>query len=346
MDFQERSQLVRRISSGILWGEIPFNSNEYIVKINDPTLSLLVESDFVYQKTHKDLKSKGDIVTLEESYKLLRDNGVWSDILEKRLEDTHKNIKVARDQLPKLKFHKLQLKATKQLIEKLEKDSIQLENTKNQLYHTTIEAFCDKSKRRFILSKSVITEDAAILNNPNFQDVLAVYYYKEKAISEQQLRELARKDPWRLFWIATKETGTPLFPQSCVEMTDYQYALVSWSRIYDFAYSSTNRPTDEIINDDYSFDAWYDQEVKRINSEISNNSIDSITSNGSAMTEVFIPCDAEGAKEIYNMNDPIARSIIQQRQQVIKEKGQIKDSDLPDMKQKMQMEFNRMAMQT
>ncbi len=341
MNFQEKSILVRRISNGKLHGVVNFGNTEYFAVFSDPTLSLMAEADWVYQKNYDSLKAEADVITLEESYKILVEQGKWNNLMEKEMQGISKDIEVLTKSLIGMKYNKAATKATKKTIEKGKLRLQELYLIKNQLSTSTIEFMAERSKKRFIISKIAKMDDCSeLLENPLFKDNLIVYYFEESSISESKLRELARSDPWRLYWTTSKDTGTPLFPHSCVEMTDLQYSLVLWSKLYDFAYSSSNRPTDDIIADDDRFDAWYRQECERIDAETAKGQLGD---NFGSASEVFIPADAEGAKEVYALNNVLEREKLRQREKFIADKGEVKEQALPDVKQKIQMEMNRLG---
>lgn len=340
MDFNQRQNLVRRICNARIYGTVKFNNEDYNVVITDPSIDLLSRADFLYNQLYKELTSNGNVLSLEESYLLLERDGKWSDDLEFEANTKKQNLIVLKETLPSLQFKKLQYKQTKQLIKKTEERIAELEATKNQLYNNTVEYFAEAAKRRYIISNSTALDNQDLLNNQTFQDILSVYYYIDNAVSSKEIRELARTDPWRLYWTVSKDTGTSLFNQSCVEMTDLQYALASWSRIYDFAYSSDNRPDEDTLNDDDAFDAWYSNEDKRIKQLMKNSKVDKIVGGN----EVYVPADQEGAKEVYALNDDLGRRRIREREKALAQRGVIKEGDMPDVKRDMQMELNKMAM--
>lgn len=342
MDFDQRQRLVRRICDARIYGTVNFNNQLVDVTIIDPTLDILSRADYLYEKIYKELIDAGDAFSIEESYSILEDQGIWSSKLEAELKIASSNLENLKDILPSLQFKKNQYKSTKQLIEKTEQRISELSRIKNSLYSNTANFFADKAKKRYIISKVCFIEDEELINNSIFQDTVSVYYYIDNAISAKKMRELARSDPWRLYWIVSKDTGTPLFKNSCVEMTDLQYALTSWTRIYDFAFSSENRPDFTVIEDDDAFDAWYKAEEKRITQTIKQNK-QSNTAFGGA--ETFIPADLEGSKEVYSLNDLSARARIKEREKAIDDAGELKEAQLPDVKRDLKMELNRMAMQ-
>lgn len=334
-----REKLVRRITSRTLYGSVKFQNDRYDVIYKDPSLQLLTEADYKYHVVYNTALKEGDVMTLEESYEILKKDGTWSDAKQKELETLYSDIKQLQAKLHTSRFKKAEQRAIKATIDEGRKRIDVLEHTKNQLWGSTIDYLADKTKRHFIISRIVTIVDQSLLSIPLFLDALAVYYYKDASISEKQIREIARTDPWRLYWTVSKNTGTSLFPHSCVEMTELQHALVLWTQIYDFAYQSQSRPSDEVIDDDDQFDAWYRSECKRLEVESKQHALD----NGIGGQEVFVPADREGAKEVYELNDAMVKNRIAQRHNVIESKGTVDEANLPDVKQELVMAKNRMA---
>ncbi len=338
MELQEREKLIRRISSAKLYGFVNFNNEDYKVIIKDPTVDLLSEADFLYDYSYKNFSQNKDIITIEESYKILIEQGIWSSDKDLEFQSLVAEVKGLRDQLPKLKFHKIQAKAIKLAITEKQNKILELDRIKNQLYSSTLEYLCSRVKKRFLMSKCTTVEKLELLENPIFQDTLAVYYFEDSSFKESQIRELARKDPFRLMWVMSKETGTPLFSCPTTHITDLQYALSSWSRIYDWAYSSDNRPAEDVIEDDEAFLSWYSEECQRLNEESTKRSTD----NKYHGNEVFIPADSEGAKDVMALNDQNTRMKMKKRQESLEKHGELREHQLPDVKQEIQMQANRM----
>jgi Skp family chaperone for outer membrane proteins len=344
MEFVEKQRIIRRICSGTLYGIVSFQENEYPVTFKDPSLNLSTQADWIYKKMYDKLEDQGAL-TLEQSYGILKMEGKWSDDLENELTGIQKDLENLNKNLEKVKFNKTEQRAIKATIEKGKKRLGELYNIKNQLALSTIEYIANRNRQRFLIANIVQLEHSELLDVPAFKDSLIVYYFEESSISESQLRKIARTDPWRLYWTTSKDTGTPLFPHSSVEMTDLQYMLVLWTRVYDFAFSSTNRPAENVIDDDDRFDAWYQSEVTRVNEEINKASFDQGSNIGSGGIEHFIPADQEGAAEVYALNNLESRSRILQRQKAVEKEGQVKEANLPDVKRDIQMELNKMAVE-
>jgi len=344
MEFSEREKILRRITSKKAYSTIKFDSQEIDVVFSDPSLELLTEADWIYKRTFDRESGNTDFITVEETEKILSQEGKWGILQKAELEGIQLDIKQLHEKLPSLQFMKAQQRAVKKTIEEGEKKLYSLIFRKNQYYHLTLEFKCNQDKRRFIISKicKILSNPANysnLLENNRFLDVLSVYYFEDNAVSLTKIRELARTDPWRLYWTASKDSNTPLFPHSCIEMSDWQYMLVSWSKIYDFAYQSPDRPNNSVIEDDILFDNWYRQEAEKLNKNNQVNNGQSFN-NGIGHQEIFIVADAEGAKEVMEMNNPVGLNRIKTINKLVAEKGEIQEANLPDTQMQLRMAAN------
>ena len=339
----DKEKLVRRIISGKVYTTVEYLSQVINVIFVDPQIDILCQADRVYDEAYRCYKNDDNVFTLEESYDRLIKSGRWSPELEHKLSLIDKDLKTLREKLPRLKFKKIEQKAIEQTIEDGQKERQRLLEQKHLLSSCTLEFLCDKAKRRFIISKTTIIEDEKYqgwFDYPDFCDTLVNKYNGEHP-DETGFRELARSNPWRLYWSLAKDTGTPLFDRPATELTEVQFMLLSWTKMYDFAFESTHRPTDDIINDDVKFDAWYQQEQDRLDKELTESYEKEHGHQNVLSAETYYPADKEGAKEVYKLNDPQTRAKIKQREKVVKEKGNVEELNLPDVKKTLMIEQNR-----
>lgn len=338
MEFIEREALLRRIVSKKLYATVRIGGNALDVLFTDPSLDTLVEADWLYKKQFQTNINNNDYITQKQAIQILIDDGKWSDQKENEIIGLRKDIEKMHEKLPFLQFHKAQQRQISQLITSAEKRIRILEQEKNQLYHLTLEFFCNQTKRRFLIKKitKFITEFDFNENNTHILDILSVYYFEENSVLMKDIRELARTDPWRLYWTASKDSNISLFPHSSVEMSDWQYLLVLWSRIYDYAFASSSPPPDSVLQDDNQFDAWYKAQSSGKSIEVSNFG----PSDG--MQEIFIPSDAEGAKEVFAMNTIEGKQRVETIHKIVSEKGQVDEVNLPDTQRNLKMALNRM----
>lgn len=342
MEYQEKERLVRRISSGILFAFVDFDFGPCKAVFTDPTIELDAEADFLYQYEY-DSAIKMGIPTLEESFEILKDRGKWTTVDQSILENLEKDKEGLKNKLTTLNLHKVAMRDTKAKITEIDAKIEKLHKQKYALWGSTAEYISEQAKRRFLIEKIVKIDHPLFNWNQRNTAVLSVYYYEKASLKDAVIREIARSNPWRVQWTLSKETGTPLFARPATELTDLQKRLVSWSMTYDFAFNSRSRPQDYVINDDLAFDGWYSAEIKRIENEQSANAIAGDNRLVDAQ-EVFIPTDKEGAKEVFEMNDPESKARIKERMKLVQEKKLVREIEMPDTKRNIQMQLNQMAM--
>jgi len=341
MDYKERSKIIRRISFGKIKANIDFNCNTYQVEINDPDQSLLYDADFQYEKSYKNAISNG-LMTHEESMELLITEGLWSSQHDIELSRINSEIQTLKNSLPSLKYKKTNFKQVASAIAELKKQKNDLSIIKSKYQPVTAEYTAECIKRKYIILNSIAyISCTGLLNNSSFINHLTVQYYTDFCPNVEIVREVARCDPWRLFWLSAKETNMELFNNSATNMTELQHALILWSRIYDFAYNSSNPPDDSVIDDDSEFDKWYEDEIRSIKEESKKGQLNNKYNDTSGSSEVFVPADRLGSKDVYELNDKQTLSKLKKRSETIDTKGRVAEFDLPDVKQRVIMEKNR-----
>jgi hypothetical protein len=78
----------------------------------------------------------------------------------------------------------------------------------------------------------------------------------ENLMEISEIREVARSPEWRLTWTLQRENLTNVFDRKIGDLTLSQKLLIYWSRVYDSAFEGTEPPAIDIVNDDEKFDEW------------------------------------------------------------------------------------------
>lgn len=337
MNYVESEKVLRRIMSGKLYKTVEFQGTNIDVVFTDPSTSIMAEVDFVYDKNYQAMKNTG-ILTIEEIFNTLSKTGDWTEDMEKRLSKLETQRKVMQKQLTIVGLKPNDKYMLTEGLSLTEQEIMRLYRVKNSLLSSSLEYLCDTHKKRFLMKKIVTVNDKSLLENSIFLDTLIVCYYSE-TIEDSVLRQLARSHPWRLYWVVAKDTGSDLFGKSISELTSLQYSLLFWTKLYDFAYENTNRPSNEVIEDDEKFDEWYKEEAKRLNNEQPKTNAKKPSEAGLG-GEVFVLATKETAKEVYGRNVGVAAQTVQQRRKLIEKKNNVAELDLPDIKQKLIIQRN------
>ena len=350
MDFEEKQQLVRRISTGRLYTEIDYLGDTIPVVIDDPTVDLINKADWLHKESLFTNRSRDGIMSVVEAEEYLCGTGEWSKDKADELERLHNAIPGIRSRIRHAKFKKIEQKNLKNQLASIDRRIQDLTKDKNKLYFYTAEYLADLWRKMYIIQETVHISRGreSLLKEQSFIKLCTFKYYYDTHVSDKDLRELGKSDPWRVYWTLSKTTATPLFGQSAVSITDLQYRLIFWTKLYDFAYEHPEHPPNEIIQDDDQFDDWYQEQADKQEADALKNSAGSKgvrSSSGVGTSESFIPADREGASEVYALNSSEARGRIQTREKAVQKKGKVKEFQLPDVKRDIQMKLNQLAMQ-
>lgn len=78
----------------------------------------------------------------------------------------------------------------------------------------------------------------------------------EGIMPTDEIREVARNPEWRLTWVLQRENLPGIFGRNVGDLTISQKLVIYWSRVYDSAFESTEPPNVDVVNDDDKFDEW------------------------------------------------------------------------------------------
>lgn len=81
-------------------------------------------------------------------------------------------------------------------------------------------------------------------------------------VSIKEIRRVARSPEWRLLWTTHTDNVQALFTQDIRSLNMSQKLLIYWSRVYDSAFESTERPDEETLENDDMFDAWFQNRLE------------------------------------------------------------------------------------
>lgn len=338
MDHFQKERIINHIS----WGHTICESDNLILR--PLTIQEKSISSSIYEKEYGNAINS-EIMKEEELLCYLIENKEWSIENENKINQIKGDIKKIVRGLLDLVFQKNKLNVAKLMLRKAEKCLTELITEKNSLLINNAESYASLKQQRFIISKVANQEDGSLFweNDEefnNFTDLelinrLTNIFFVQSRISTSIIRELARTQPWRNIWLASKGVGN-LFNKVPLELTDNQLELISWSQAYDNVYESYERPSQEIIEDDDLLDSWFMRQSEKIEERCKKEGIDNLVKNKkSGKQEVFIIADKDGAKNVYGLNDNLSRLRIQAKQRVIDSKGIIKDQNLPDNQMEM-----------
>jgi hypothetical protein len=336
MNHRLREFLINTIRSGIIFE--PAKRLKIIPATNEQN----IQSYYVYQEAYDEALSN-EIMTVDDAEKWMRATGLWQKRDDESLEQINKDIEDAKVNLYNNRNNSDLKKRGKTLIKNLEYVLSQQLNKKNAFYNQTCEAIAELERLTWVLKQTCYIDDNIIDNDYDIDNIINIY--NKSFLSDSEIRDLARNEPWRSIWIIGKSGKLKLFfNRDDQDVTFNQKNLLLWSQTYDNIQESIEAPTEDVIEDDYLLDGWFiiqrrkrkrDLKEKELNDNLKNEKIKS------AKELFIIPREGQKHSSIYELNSPESAFKIKQRSQAIKNSTTISYDQLPDI----QNEGRQQAMQ-
>lgn len=339
MEYNQREFFLYRIINSY----IEYN-NKVKLRIYTPTVNIKYNAQKIYRKTYN-FGLVNNLFTEEELFNFLLVNELWSDkediLLTKILPENIDNLKVdvykSNMDIDLREKYRIQLRKTEQELNEL--------SAKKHAYDFLSSHYL-ATYHKLLYTVQHTTRD---INNNLYNwkriplEHIAIHYQKS-ILSDKTIRELARTEPWQSIWSSSEYTGT-LFNKSSIELSDEQLKLIQWSMLYDNIRECAEPPHFTIISDDDMFDGWMILRRRESEKEQNKKTVkDGLTNKKIANSqEVFVIAkNSEHAKAIEDMNDNVGKSIKKQRMNIINTKGSVEQHNLPDVRQEVIMQCNKM----
>lgn len=332
------NSLLYRILKDRLWVSV----NGLSFFIIEPTLDLLEESWFIYKQAY-DKAYADDNLTQDELTLFLIDQDIWSPYDERILEEKRKELDNAKVDAFQLFFKSKELRSAKFKIKRINNEISKMISRKHGMDYLSCEGVAEQSRFNWIISKSCFHENGTPVNWSVNNLSSFINAYRENFIDHADFRKIARNDPWRSMWSLSKRGGL-LFNEPATLLSSNKLTLCSYSSMYDSVYENPEAPSEKIIEDDDCLDGWFIAQRRKHEQSRKERESEELIKNPKIKNakEVFLMANnKQEADEIYGLNNGLARSVINQRQQTIEQKGKTSDLDFVDVQTDLQMQQNQ-----
>lgn len=329
----------------ILCGKTYFNFNNEKYILHSPSIEIRYEAALLYENIINEEKYY-DWIREENAEKVMIGLGLWN-------LDTNKNLKSLEQKLDNLKVElfvnfmipsktkniRSNIKSTKNSITKIH-------ITKQNFITNTLEGYANSIKHEYIICNTLHKNNKIVFdNNQNYRSFALfnslIQEIDRLMITTEQFKELARDVYWRNYWNTSDKTD--LFPESGINLTDEQRALINISRMYDNVYEHPECPSDLIIEDDDALEGWMILQRKKNESAKKQNTFNNSSNNDNMKKagEIFMMAESkEDAESIVEMNTYEAKAILQEKLSYIDKAGTVHDGELPDVQRNIQEKIN------
>ncbi len=348
MDFAEKS----RIIDIICWGKIAVGKPPriflYQATSEDRALAALE-----YNSAFQCALDRGILTEIELLTNLVL-VGQWDENKENEIEGLKSDLNKLRRGILDYVFQRDKLEVIRKSIRKAENVLSEKLSERKLLLRDSAEAYATCEQQRFLVGRISRNVDGSKLwetqeDFENYTDIdeidgLRDQYFYFSRFSQSDIREIAKSEPWRTTWAASKSVGNT-FGIPVSEFSSSQRELIYWSHVYDIALEAYERPSSTILNDDDLLDSWFIRQSEKVESKASRDQADKVMKQKPGGQEVFIMSDEKGSKDIYKMNDPIARARLIAKQKLVGKKGSVKEQHLPESQSHMRQQLVEMQRQ-
>ena len=338
MQQYEREYFVSRIRSGI-----------YIVDYNGIKLKILphtIEDEFEANQVYMDTFNcavEDEIKTFDEMHEWAKDKGLWTEEDDEREKGFEKDLDKLRIEIFKARNNESRRETIRKYIRAGEKQELEHLSKKYLYQENTCEglAMVDKSCELIRLC-TYFGEQLFDFGSLDIKIIWGVI--NNQSCKENQLREMARSEPWKTIWVLRSSGGFNLFNNHGRELTTEQKNLLVWSKMYDNIQESMDCPSDDVIEDDDMLDGWFlVQKQKRDKDKAEaefNNTVNNPKLNHA--DDVFLMAGSQkDAEKIDSMNDMHGKMTKKERAAAIKHKGSVEQHEFRDERLKARRQSNQ-----
>ncbi len=340
MDYQEKQRLIDLI----YWGKLPTVQQDIQFVLDIPTSETKAMSTIIYDQS-LDYARANDLLTEDECLEF----GGWSEDDETDLLTLNKDLIIVQRGLLKCMLNNMQLLKAKTLLKSIRRKHYDKAIEKQKLLYNSDRSHATTQQQRYIISQITrlpsgelfwaTQENFDNFDNTSLVNMLCEFYFMDAVIDDDDIRLLARTDPWRVRWVYFK-SGGDLFTK---DLSRNQEKLIFWSHAYDNVFDAYERPAKKVIEDNDLLDSWFIQQSDKMEKNSTKREIDKLTPKKSpkGRQEIFLPTDREGAKDIHDLNTPQAKGKIRMRQRVLNDGKVVEDQNLPDSQSEIRQQATK-----
>lgn len=329
MEKQRRELIVARICSGTI--RLKLLDGIVIVRASSP--NRLYEANELYQEVFDEALLNG-MWDDDGLYGYLLEQGLWDEESQSLLLKLPNEIEEWKVKLFEQSFQENEMKIIRNSLQLAKAKHAELIEKRHSYDHLCASGIANMSRIRYLIEEF----------DDNTEDIILEMH--KQRISEAEIREVARTEPWRNIWTCRK-SGDSIFQLPIISYTEEQRQLVSWSQLLDNIYEHPDCPPADVIEDDDRLDGWLIKQRRKRDEKQKINEVEGQIKSDKIKNsqEVFVIADnIKSAKKIYDVNSEHSKAVLKQRFNYLKKHGTVAEQDMPDTKQKIMMEQVKLSM--
>lgn len=330
MLLHQKEKILYRICCNVLY----YKTCGKKLEIRYPTKKVRYHSCEIYEKVYNKSLKRG-LITEATLKQFLYPNGLFTKEDDDILVIAPKHIEYFKEQLYLNNGNSKQVEQLKQYLNVAKKSFLDTLAKLHSFDYITAEGVANFAKWQFIIQYSTYYKNKRWdWSAGNIYHALNYYY--ENLIDDDNIREISHTTPFDVIW----SCGNPF--KCDMDLTLDQQKLIGWAKLYDNIQESSEPPSKRVIEDDDFLDGWLIVQRKKREQSDNENTAKTLLTNPKIANadEVFILPTLMDPSEVQSLNSPRAKQIIKQRiNQINQAGGEIKEQQLQDVQQKLQMQL-------
>lgn len=313
--------------------------NDKLILVHSPSIHIAYEAEEIYAQTYRNCYG---VMEDYESIMLLEKLGLWDEETQKKYEILPKHIEQFQMDLYRAYFNTNQQEKIRKYLDKAKSEYESICELRSKYFHMTRTGVALFAKYIFLIEQCSTYSDFTLCDWDDVSLQKVSVEYQKHGISDKQLRELSRTDPWMSIWRSNQINGK-VFDQDLLNIE--QRRLIQWSSLYDNIREAMEPPPSGVYDDDDMIDGWLAIQHKQRNEEESKQSVEGKFAHNKRIAEageVYIPVgNVKDAQRVNAANDGHAQAIKKQRFNKINQLGRVHEHQLDDKKLERQMQQNQ-----
>ena len=340
MKQHEREYFVSRIRSGIM----PISNKSHTVYVYAPNMLHSLEASRFSMQAYEDAEYEG-VMDQDEMHEWMVEHDLWSNEEDEQLKGIEKDVKNLREKIY-LNRDNVELRERIRLYLRAGEDGYaELSFKKNEYSPNTCEGIALSARYKYIIEHCCTCLNGDLYDFADMSVDFVSSEYQNAALTERQLREIAREEPWKSTWSVYGKSENILFNNKNRELTQDQKGILIWSTMYDNIQEHHECPSDDVIKDDDVLDGWFIVQRNKREQEKLEGEVEGELTNDKIRNahEVFMVPDGDKKLEkINSMNNPTARMFKKQREHLIEQRGSVAQGEFFDEKLGVRSDQNKM----
>ena len=337
MKNHEREYFISRVRSGVYHIE----QDGMTLTIVSPTIEDDYAISLAYMKSYE-RALEAELMTEDEMLDWMRSRQLWTEDDDAKVATIEKDLERLKVEIFNSRYQSVKREHIRRYIRAAEKAFSEQLDKKNTNRQNTCEGIASLEKSlAFIKRCTLVGDEPCDFEAIDINNVL--YAFNSMILSEKDIRDLARNEPWRSLWLIKETHDLILFANQDKELSIDQKNIIVWSRMYDNIQESMDCPTDDVIDDDDLLDGWFIIQRKKQERAKTESELESRVSNDkiASSEEVFIVAETpKDAETINSVNSYHAQMVKKERQEVLEAKGEAQDLDFRDQRLKLNQMSN------